>query len=339
MSKSDKEKNGKSFKEPKLKETPSLKEGPDADSVEARLAALTREVEESNNKAAAPKSPAVVPKPSVTSSPVVAKSQLQTADSDKTKTSFVDNKKFNVGLFWALVAVSVFLANVPGVNFVLMPVTQFVVIIHESCHALMTLLTGGFASATFVSDGAGHGGLTSSHGGNMFLIAQAGYIGQALYGCLLIYLGQFPKLSKHLLSIMGGSMFLAGLFAVPGLFSISGFLPALFSLLWAGGLGAVLLFCGFKFNKYWANTLVLFLAVQCVLNSLSLIWILIPHALGLSGGGFTDATVMAKMTLIPAFFWALSWMMISLVALFFTLRATYGSGLFKIAAKVKSKKS
>lgn len=325
LSESDKEKAKKSFKEkPTLKETPHLKEVPDAESVESRLAALTKEVEAGkassqnfSGAAAAPAAPAAI------SAPV----------------SFVDNKKFNVGLFWAMVAVSVFLANVPGVNFVLMPVTQFVVIIHETCHALMTLLTGGFASATFVSDGAGHGGLTSSHGGNMFLIAQAGYLGQAFYGCLLIYLGQYPKLSRYLLTIMGGSMFFAGLFAIPGLFSIGGFLPALFSLLWAGGLGAALIFCGFKFNKYWANTLVLFLAVQCVLNSLSLIWVLIPHALGLSGGGFTDATVMAKMTFIPALFWALSWMIISLLALFFTLKSTYGSGLFKIAAKVKSKKS
>lgn len=329
MSESDKEKAKKTFKEKAtLNETPHLKEVPDAETVEARLAALTKEVEAGNTNIQSFSADAPAPAQD-SAAPAVS----------KTPVSFVDNKKFNVGLFWAMVAVSVFLANVPGVNFVLMPVTQFVVIIHETCHALMTLLTGGFPVTSFVSDGAGHGGLTSSHGGNMFLVAQAGYLGQAFYGCLLIYLGQYPKLSRYLLTIMGASMFFAGLFAIPGLFSVGGFLPAFFSLLWAGGLGAALMFCGFKFNKYWANTLVLFLAVQCVLNSLSLIWVLIPHALGLSGGGFTDATVMAKMTFIPALFWALSWMLISLVALFFTLKATYGSGLFKIAAKVKSKKS
>ena len=260
----------------------------------------------------------------------VAGASSTTVEPAEKKKSLLLGRGFNVFLFWSLVLFSVLFSHAPFLQWLLMPVNQFVVMVHEMSHAIVTVLTGGSVNfMTIVSDGAGHGGLTSSRGGLTFLSAQAGYIGETLFGCLLIYLGQFPHWSRRLLYLMGGIILLGTLlFILPGLLQLQQFFAVIGSLIWALLLAFGFFYAGRKLNDVMANILVLFLAVQCTLNSLSLIWILLPHSLGMTGGGFTDATILAKVTFIPAFFWAFSWMVFSILALFFTLKKTYGAFLF-----------
>ena len=259
-------------------------------------------------------------------------------DQAASQISFMHNAKVNMVAFWLIVVFSVLLTNVPGVSFFLTPINQFVTMVHEMGHAIATILTGGHVnSMTIVSDGQGHGGLTNSIGGWRFFIVQAGYVGTTLFGCLLIYLGQYPRLSKFILSALGVVMIGSSLlFVTPGLLDPMRFLQALFSLLWGVGMGGACVYLGRKLKPAWANLAVLFLAIQTVLSSLSLIWILVPHALGLAGGGFSDATTMSEM--IPftlPIFWAFFWIALSISMLFITLKHTYGAALLKKQIKKK----
>ncbi len=233
----------------------------------------------------------------------------------------------NMAAFWAIAILSILLANAPGVNILMTPVNQFVIMIHECSHAIVALLTGGHPAVTIVPDGLGHGGLTQTNGGWLFFSAQAGYLGTAVFGCLLIWLGQFPKYSKYILMGIGGLMILSSLiFITPAIFSAS-FLSGLLSMIWGLLMGVACIYMGKKLSPILANLVLLFLAVQTALNSVSLAWVLVPHALGLAGAGFTDATIMAQYFFLPAIVWALWWIILSLAMLFFTLKFTYGKAI------------
>ncbi|CAN5146180.1 hypothetical protein BH11CYA1_BH11CYA1_34400 [soil metagenome] len=265
-------------------------------------------------------------------SPVVSGNSFLGRPAAGSQLSFMHNPKWNMTAFWLLVVFTVFLSNVPGVHFLMTPVNQFVTMVHEMGHALVTILTGGHVDfMTVVSDGQGHGGLTGSRGGWAFFSVQAGYIGTTLFGCLLIYLGQYPRLSKILLSGLGVAMIVSSIvFMAPGLINPIHFFEAIGSLLWGVSMGAVCVYLGKKLQAAWANLVVLFLAVQTALSSLALTWSLFPHSLGLAGGGFSDATLMAKMLpfTLPVF-WVFLWIAISFGMLFLTLKHTYGAAFMK----------
>lgn len=119
------------------------------------------------------------------------------------------------------------------------------------------------------------------------------------------------------------------IFMAPGLLSLH-FFESIGSLVWGLGMGAFCVYLGKKLQPAWANLVVLFLAVQTALSSLALTWSLFPHSLGLAGGGYSDATLMAKM--IPftlPIFWVFLWVSISILMLFFTLKHTYGAAFMK----------
>lgn len=304
---------------------PTLKE---VESVEEKLARLENELVTASPSELQPQ-PQYQPQPKSQPVPTVGLNTEKT----QSKSGKV-GRGFNMAAFWVIVVLSVFLANVPVFNLLLYPVTQFVTIIHELGHALAAILTGGHVNfMTVVSDGQGHGGLTGTQGGFPLLVLPAGYLFTTFFGCFLIYLGQFPRLSKAVLMGLGAAMILATvLFMVPTLltFDLARMVQGVFSILWGLALGGGCIYMSRKLNERFSNLAVLFLAVQTALNSLSLLWVLVPHSLGLAGGGFSDATLMTQF--IPSFpiFWVLLWVAISLAALFFTLKITYGAAILKM---------
>jgi Peptidase M50B-like len=248
-------------------------------------------------------------------------------------------KSFNVWSFWLLALFSLFLAQVPFINLLFMPVTQFTTMVHELSHALVCLATGGWVtSLTIVSDGAGHGGLTDCRGGLPFLYTQAGYLGTAVFGCFLIFLGQFTKLSKYILVCLGTAVALASLFIVgPGILT-SGF-SGFFSFLWGLAMAAGLIYAGVKWKATTANLLLLFLAIQTALNSVVCIMYLVQIYFGFAStnAAFSDATRMTEITGIPAFVWSAFWFLSSLAMVAFTLWHTYGKEIFGKQVKVEAK--
>ncbi len=238
--------------------------------------------------------------------------------------------KSNVWAFGLITVLSLFLYNAPIVGLVLSPINTFATMVHEMSHALVCLATGGYVSGmTIVSDGSGHGGLTFCRGGMPFFYTQAGYLGTAIFGCMLIFLGQYQKISKSILCLIGASIALASIFLV-GFNLLNTGWQGFFSMAWGLTMAAFLLWAGLKWQARSANLLLLFLAVQTALNSVVSIIYLAQVSLGLTPfGSFSDASSMQQLTQIPAGFWSVIWVFSSLVMLGGTLWWTYGRHLMR----------
>lgn len=242
----------------------------------------------------------------------------------------------NAWTFWFLVIVSLFLAQMPVIGWLFTPVTQFTTMIHELGHALVCLATGGHVSGlTIVADGQGHGGITNCFGGMPFFYTQAGYLGTAIFGCLLIYLGQYAKLSRPILFALGFAIGMAAFILVGANVFATGF-AGIASFLWGLALSAGLIWAALKLKPATANLLLLFLAIQTALNSVTCILALVQYYFGFQsiGGAFTDASNMSDMTHIPALIWSLFWFLSSLAMLGLTLWHTYGKRIFRSTLKV-----
>jgi len=318
--------NPKPFKEGQPLDTakPKLKE---AAEVEAKLARLQAEVS-AQAELTAPKPPRDLPAPVQTPAPKTNKTGQSTPPLNVSSDKSVHSPHINMAAFWTIAVLSILLANAPGINILFTPVNQFVIMIHECSHAIVAFLTGGHPAVTIVSDGLGHGGITQTNGGWLFFTAQAGYLGTALIGCLLIYLGQFPKYSRYILMGIGGLMIFSSLwFITPAIFNGATFISGILSMMWGLAMGTACIYMGKKLKPLMANLVLLFLAVQTALNSITLAWVLVPHAMGLAGAGFSDATIMQQYFFLPAVMWALWWIALSLAMLFFTLKFSYGKAI------------
>ncbi|HEY9718358.1 MAG TPA: M50 family metallopeptidase [Trichormus sp.] len=235
----------------------------------------------------------------------------------------------NLSAFWVLAGLSLFLPYVPVVNWVLAPVTLFTTMVHELGHAIVCMLTGGMVTGlTIVSDGQGHGGLTNCLGGMPFLYTQAGYLGTAVFGAFLIFMCQFQRGAKAALCAIGTCLALSSFVLVganvlhtgmQGFLSfICGLLLSAF-LLWAG---TNFKFAGIRWTPGAANVLMIFLAVQTALNSVTSLFYLTQATFG--EGPWSDATNMQSMTGIPAIVWAVFWALCSVAMVTFAMWRTFG---------------
>jgi hypothetical protein len=74
---------------------------------------------------------------------------------------------------------------------VIYPLKLFVVLLHETSHALMALATGGRVDRLIIT--ADQGGICYCPGGNAFLTLSAGYLGSLLWGALILVLARARK--------------------------------------------------------------------------------------------------------------------------------------------------
>lgn len=82
--------------------------------------------------------------------------------------------------------IALFLWQIQGISVLTYPLRLFVTLIHELSHGLSALATGGsFLRFEVTQHGAG---LAYTSGGSRFLIIQAGYLGTALFGAVLLVL-------------------------------------------------------------------------------------------------------------------------------------------------------
>jgi hypothetical protein len=230
------------------------------------------------------------------------------------------------GVVLLLIGLSLLLPHIPILNALVSPIQTFVTTVHELSHALACLVTGGHVGAmTIVNDGDGHGGLTFCRDGIPFIYTQAGYIGTALFGCLLIWFGQYPRLSKVMLFLMGATFGLASLTFMFGTVLHGGMEQGALSMLVGLFMAGAFIFASLRASAYVANLLLLFLGVQTGMNAIqSITWLFNP-------AGSSDADSMAQLTHIPAGFWSVFWLLFAVCSLgttlWFTFKANKKHGL------------
>lgn len=217
-------------------------------------------------------------------------------------------------------ALSVLLWFIPFAEILTYPFRIFVTFVHEGGHALAAILTGNSVQSLTVSmDGSGE--VYSATGGllSRMFVSSAGYLGSMTFGALLLVLIRRTVAARL---VLAGSAALILLLTV-----LFGFLapvwnltmPGLFTLLAGVALPAALFGAARYASPKVATFLVAFLAVQCVLNAVfDLKMLLLASALT---DAHTDAANMAAATGLPQIFWAAFWMGVAFLILSLALRA------------------
>ena len=223
----------------------------------------------------------------------------------------------------AAAGISIVLWFIPYAELLTYPFRIFVTFIHEGGHALAALLTGNSVESLSVAMNAS--GETYTTKGGMFsqmFVSTAGYVGAMAYGVLLLVL--IRKAVAARVVLLGSAALIFALTMIYGVFkpiSAWGALSGIPFTLFAGlSLSASLVLLARFASARVATFFVSFLAVQCVLNALmdlkTVFFLSSPFAPTVP----TDAVNMANATGLPAVFWALSWIALAFVLLWFAMR-------------------
>jgi hypothetical protein len=227
------------------------------------------------------------------------------ADSDAT--SFHASRR----LLLIATVVTLALWFVPYSNYLLYPLRLFVTFVHESGHALTALASGGsVASVTIHPDGSG---VTMTRDSTLWgwLVLSGGYLGTTLFGALMLQVGRLNRWREA-----GRVTLYAVAVALLAITLLWGWHDA-FTLVSGLGLTALLWAVARFTSPRGANFAASFLAVQCCLNALFDLRILLY--ITTNNGGDTDAKFMSQQYGLPPTFWALVWAGMALAILFVAL--------------------
>jgi hypothetical protein len=211
-----------------------------------------------------------------------------------------------------LAVVSLILSQIPVIGWFFYPFGLLGTFIHELCHGVATILTGGSFERYEVH--LNQTGTAWSRGGISWIIYSAGYMGCTGVGGLLL-LAAASDLDAGEVLFWFGVALAASLILLRNLFGmVAGILMA-----------GALIYLGTNLSDEWAEMVLLFLAVQVMLDSLRSLFILMRVSrMPVNPMRKSDAQQMREMTGIPAFIWASLWTMVSVVMLVWLLMLSYG---------------
>lgn len=214
-----------------------------------------------------------------------------------------NQKILHVTIIASVLVISFFAWN----TFIVYPIKLFVVLLHEMSHGLVAVLTGGKIISIELNKYLG--GLTTTEGGNILLIASAGYLGSVGIGALLFISSFDKKVSTWFNTAL----------AVLLIIFAANFLVDLLSQITAL-LAAVILILS---PRYFNN-----LVNQIIMQSLGLVsafYVLIDIKEDLlSGGNYqNDAVILENITSISATYIGILWMLISAVVIYFLIRKLF----------------
>lgn len=193
---------------------------------------------------------------------------------------------------------SLVLWALPGAGMVLLPLELLNTHIHELCHAVVALATGGEVSYIKVfSTGSG---VTPISGGSPLLTASAGYVGAAVLGGLILLFSRTERGARNVMFIAAVALVMSMLFWVRG--DIAGVAAG---LLW--------IFLLFAIGKGLKGDALLFaaqfLGVQQCLRSVQSLYVLLH--INATSNLHNDAKVAEMVSGIPSLVWALGWCLVS----------------------------
>src|SRR5438094_3421589 len=191
----------------------------------------------------------------------------------------------------------------------LYPFKLLVVLMHESSHALATLLVGGSVDLIRISPDQGGATLSRYVPGMLrqIVISSAGYVGSTVSGCVLLWIAARAKEGRWpLVALAGWCALVTVLWVRDG-----------FTLVFVGGCALALgLLAKFGPALVRRGVLVFLAAFSCSYA----LYDIRDDLLHLAGSGGTDADALARATFIPAIVWAVAWGALSLLLVGLTLR-------------------
>jgi Peptidase M50B-like len=189
------------------------------------------------------------------------------------------------------------LGSTPIGQVALYPFSLFVTLVHEACHAVAAIVTGGTVVNLRVSSDLS--GLTITAGGLAPVVASAGYVGAAVVGALVIAM---PRRASRLS--------LVGLTLVPAA-TLVFFHPAtLFTAVWCGAFATLLLLGVWFLSPSWLIPIQMFLGLEIGLNAIrDLITALVIT--GTSSHIRTDADLMSSALFLRPLVWVTVWTALS----------------------------
>ena len=203
---------------------------------------------------------------------------------------------------------------------ILYPVRLFVTLIHESGHAVCALLTGG--EVQYLKIFANGEGVTWARTSPLlsWVYISGGYLGTAAFGTVLLIANRVAGWKTTLTIISLYVLTVTLLWAHNPV-------DNLFTLCTGVILAAIIFVASRKLNAQWAGFMVSFLAVQCCLNALSDIRILLY--LTTQTTAENDAVFMSQQYPLPPTVWAMLWAVLSIAmmlpALSYYLKPARGS--------------
>lgn len=210
---------------------------------------------------------------------------------------------------WRLGAIFVVVVLLWSTIFVY-PLKVLVVLLHEISHGLAAIATGG--SIVSIEVNANQGGVCTTMGGNRFLTLSAGYLGSMGFGSLILYLASTSRKDGQICVGFG-----AFLLAVTLLYVRNGFG---FGLGVAAGAGLIL--GGWRLSDAFADTVLKTIGVASCLYAILDIKSDVIDRRGIG----SDADMLAQHTGIPAILWGAAWILLALIVVVVTLRASSSAG-------------
>ncbi len=187
------------------------------------------------------------------------------------------------------------------------PLKLFVVLLHEECHALAVLITGG--KILSMNIGYDLGGSCQASGGNEIVIASSGYLGSLILGLLFFLSPNNIKIGRWIV------IFLSLLILVFTFFTIKSI--------------AFILIVTLLMGVLIASSFYMFIPIISILirafGLLSVIYVLfdIKNDLAESQNVITDVNIISSLTGIPEIAWGLIWLGISLTFLVLAIKCSY----------------
>jgi hypothetical protein len=241
-------------------------------------------------------------------------------------------------LILALLA-SLLLWNLPFGGVLLYPFKLLATWLHELSHGAVMFISGaGFKHLQIFPDTSGIAQAEHSVGpAARAAIHSAGYMGTALFGAILLLVGQTRHSARSILAVLGIVLALSGQFWIKNDFAFH-----------AAYIGAATCFViAMLPSERLAILVVNFIAAQACINALLDIRVLFRTDMVINGKivGASDAHNMAKVTFGSYWVWASIWLVWSCVCFFLALRlillrqVAVEERKIRIAAKHKARQS
>jgi hypothetical protein len=210
---------------------------------------------------------------------------------------------------WVAAALSLGISLTRFGPLVLYPFKLFTTWVHECGHAVMTVVVGGRVNSIVIEFNTT--GITRSliPEGRIAqgLVASAGYLGASIVGCVLMTAARGKKRAHAILLGIGACMLATLAIWIRNPFGIA------VVLIWSIALIALSRHASGPVSSFVLSLL----AVQVALDSVYDIRVLfLVHV------GYSDADTMARLFVLPAWFWAAVWMLVSIGMLTWTLVRT-----------------